>query len=80
MYLVAPKGAVVSFGGKLNWGAYLPLVYLVTAFGYFTDSVFRQFSEQRQPDGSLELAGADGWLPVVMGQVDFQAWSIEIVQ
>ena len=30
------------------------------SFGSFTDSVFRQFAGQKQSDGGLDLAGADG--------------------
>ena len=30
------------------------------SFGSFTDSVFRQFTGEKKPDGGLDLAGADG--------------------
>ena len=30
------------------------------SLGSFTDGVFGQFTGQKQPDGGLDLAGADG--------------------
>ena len=34
----------------------------------FTDGVFGQFTGQKQPDGGLDLAGADGRFLVVVGE------------
>ena len=55
---MAPKGAVVCFDGK-------PVSLLAAGvFGHsfrsFTDGVFRQFTGEKQSDGGLDLAGADG--------------------
>ena len=38
------------------------------SLGSFTYGVFSQFTGQKQPDGSLDLARADGRLLVVMGK------------
>ena len=38
------------------------------SLGSFTDSVFGQFTGQKQPDGSLDLARTDGWFLVVVGK------------
>ena len=38
------------------------------SLGSFTNWVFGQFTGQKQPDGSLDLAGADGRLLVVVGK------------
>ena len=38
------------------------------SLGSFTDGVFGQFSGQKQPDGGLDLAGADGRFLVVVGK------------
>ena len=37
------------------------------SLGSFTDSVFCQFTGQKQPDGGLDLARTDGWFLVVVG-------------
>ena len=38
------------------------------SFGSFTDSVFGQFTGQKQPDGCLDLARTDGRFLVVVGK------------
>ena len=38
------------------------------SLGSFTDGVFGQFTGQKQPDGGLDLAGADGGFLVVVSQ------------
>ena len=38
------------------------------SFGSFTDSVFGQFTGQKQPDGGLDLARTDGRFLVVVGK------------
>ena len=52
----------------------LPTVTLLAAgvlghsLGSFTDGVFGQFTGQKQPDGGLDLAGADGRFLIVVGK------------
>ena len=38
------------------------------SLGSFTDGVFGQFTGQKQPDGGLDFAGADGRFLVVVGK------------
>ena len=59
-------------------GVYLLLVYLVTALVH-VHCVFGQFTEQKQPDGSLDLAGADGRLLVVVGKAGSFGSDVELM-
>ena len=55
---MAPKRAVV-FGDEPSQSL-LAAGVLGHSLGSFTDGVLRQFTRQKQPDGGLDLAGADG--------------------
>ena len=55
---MAPKGAVVFLA--VNSASLLAAGILGHSLGSFTDGVFGQFTGQKQPDGGLDLAGADG--------------------
>ena len=44
----------------VNSASLLAASVLGHSFGSFTDGVFGQFTGQKQPDGGLDLAGADG--------------------
>ena len=64
--LVAPKRAVVIELGK-------QILFAATgvfsnSLRSFADSVLCQFTGQQKSDGGLDLAGANGWLLVVVSQ------------
>ena len=56
---MAPKGAVECFLAA-NSASLLAAGVLGHSLSSFTDGVFGQFTGQKQPDGGLDLAGADG--------------------
>ena len=56
---MAPKGAVI-FWRYLTHNELLAAGVFGHSLGSFTDGVFSQFTGQKQPDGGLDLAGADG--------------------
>ena len=55
---MAPKGAVCFLA--VNAASLLAAGVFGHSLGSFTNGVFSQFTGQKQPDGSLDLAGADG--------------------
>ena len=61
---MAPKGAVCFLA--VNSASLLAAGVLGHSLGSFTDGVFGQFTGQKQPDGGLDLAGADGGFLVVV--------------
>ena len=61
---MAPKGAVVFL--TVNSVSLLAAGVLCHSLGSFTDGVFGQFTGQKQPDGGLDLARADGRFLVVV--------------
>ena len=56
---MAPIGAVY-FRRETHKESLLAAGVLGHSLGSFTDGVFGQFTGQEQPDGGLDLAGADG--------------------
>jgi len=65
--VVAPKGAV--FVVNQRWSrCLLAAGILGDSLSAFADSMLCKFSGQKQPDGGLDLAGADGRLLVVVRQ------------
>ena len=64
---MAPKGAV-GFRRETHSVNSLAACIFGDSLGSFTDGVFGQFTRQKQPDGGLDLAGADGRFLVVVSQ------------
>ena len=65
--LVAPKGTV-GFRREAHTVNSLAACVFGDGLGSFTDGVFGQFTRQKQPDGGLDLARADGGFLVVVSQ------------